>query len=113
MIDASASTAARQSPSCEIGRAAIPLSTAEKCVFTLEKRPLGAGNPIVIRMLSRFWRRPPAAEIERGLHRLAADWQWNSTACSILLNSAYRGSLSNSQNRTQMLFRGKIGRCKE
>jgi hypothetical protein len=46
----------------------FPLSTAEKRVFVLEDRRLGAGDLFVISGLSRFWRPRPAAEIERGLH---------------------------------------------
>jgi hypothetical protein len=61
----------------------IPLSTAEKRVFVREKRRLGAGNPIAISTLNPLRRYRPTAEIERGLRRLAAGRQWNSTALAI------------------------------
>jgi hypothetical protein len=59
---------------------AIPLSTAEKCVFVLENCRIGAAHLIVINVLSAFRPCRPTAEIPRFLTHLAADWQWNSDA---------------------------------
>jgi hypothetical protein len=59
---------------------AIPLSTAEKCVFVLENCRVGAAYLIVINVLSAFRPCRPTAEIRRFLTHLAAGRQWNSDA---------------------------------
>jgi hypothetical protein len=54
-----------------------------------QKRLLGAGNPIAVSILRRFWQHRPTAEIGRLLLQLAADRQGNLTGVSVLPNSAY------------------------
>jgi hypothetical protein len=71
---------------------AIPLSTAEKCVFVLENCRVGAAHLIVINVLSAFRPCRPTAEIRRFLTHLAAGRQWNSDAWFKLAEFGISGS---------------------